>query len=397
MAARPSANPWPLQLQWRYRLHYCVRFPASAQLIVDCAAVILGNMPDADERRIFPVRRGARPPWGVIAFALLLSAAWTLLSPANPASAAIPQSATYDVQIQGTVNGLPFARTGRLALGPTVTQATTNGINPVDLCLRSGSPFISPEAGAIWFATNGICVNANGARQDMAFVAVDRQASTISIRPDPDISATGINAFNGSSGYTAAIWQIFDGAMVLRFDGTGANISGTIDFLGTGAIYHSENRYIATLTGRATELTPSAGDIAPPAPPPTSPARSPTPPPTAGPLSLRTHVSRPQRLGPAVRVRVWCPGAACTATAGATVRISRPGRAHAKSYVLSKVTRPLGKGSRSTFALKLAPAIRKAIARALRARRAVLVSFRVVAVDAAGNKRTTIDPVRMTR
>ena len=189
---------------------------------------------------------------------LVLAAICLSLTIAGPASAAIPRAAIYNVQIQGAVNGLPFARSGGLAIDQTVTRATSNGVNPVDLCLASGSPFINPERGAIWFATNGICVNANGALQDMAFVSANPAASTVAVRPDPGISATGINGFNGSSGFTAAVWQIFDGSMVLRFQGQGETVTGELSLLGTGAIFHSENTYVATLTGQATQLTPGA-------------------------------------------------------------------------------------------------------------------------------------------
>ncbi len=198
------------------------------------------------------VRRG--PPTR----ALALCAIGATLALAPAAAASIPQSAVYDIQLQGAVNGLPFTRSGGMAIGPTVTQATTNGVNPIDLCLASGSPFITPERGAIWFATNSVCANANGALLDLAFVAANRAAGTTTIRPDPALSATGVNGFNGSSGYTAAIWQIFDGTMTLRFQGQGQTVTGTLDLLGTGAIFHSENTYKATLSGQATELTPSA-------------------------------------------------------------------------------------------------------------------------------------------
>jgi len=192
--------------------------------------------------------------------ALILCALASTLATAGTAGASIPRSAVYDVQISGNVNGLPFVRTGGMAIGTTVTQATTNGVNPVDLCLASGSPFISPQRGAIWFATNGICVNPNGARVDLAFVAANRGAGTMTIRPDPALSATGPNGFNGDSGFTAAVWQIFDGTMNLQFQGQGETVTGTLGLLGTGAIFHSENTYNATLTGRATQLTP-AGDV----------------------------------------------------------------------------------------------------------------------------------------
>jgi hypothetical protein len=203
--------------------------------------------------------RGGRERRPRRSLAIAIGICGVLLGPAGSAGAAIPQSAVYDVQLQGNVNGVPFSRTGGMAVGPTVTAATSNGVNPIDLCLGSGSPFITPELGAIWFSTNTVCVNSSGARLDMAFVSADPQAGVVTIRPDPNTSATGANGFSQSSGLTGAVWQIFDGAMTVSFQGNGETVTGTIDFLGTGAIFHSQNRYTATLTGQARELTPGAG------------------------------------------------------------------------------------------------------------------------------------------
>jgi uncharacterized membrane protein YgcG len=208
--------------------------------------------------RCHSTRRRTSSPRGRLA-ALALCVGALLLAPAAGAGAAIPRSALYDIRLEGNVNGIQFARTGVLAVDATVTTATTNGVNPMDLCMASGSPFISPEPGAIWFATNAICVNPSGALQDMAYVSVDPPTSTITIHPDPAISATGINGFNQNGGLTANVYQIFDGTLEVNFEGNGETLAGSVDFLGTGAIFHSEQRYVATLTGSARELTPGDG------------------------------------------------------------------------------------------------------------------------------------------
>jgi hypothetical protein len=200
--------------------------------------------------------------------ALFVSLAVLLCLLPAVARASIPQMGTWDITLQGDVNGIGFTRPGLLVLGPTVTRVTTNGVNPVDVCIKSGSPFIAPETGAIWFYTNGICLNPNGALQDMAFVSADAQASTVVVRPDPAISATGINGFNQNNGLLANVYQIFDGSETIRFQGDGAAVQGSLNLLGTGSIYHSEQRYTATFSGGAQSFTPSQQQS--PAPSPTA-------------------------------------------------------------------------------------------------------------------------------
>ena len=179
------------------------------------------------------------------------------------ARASVPQGGVWDITISGDVNGISFVRTGVLVLDGTITPVTTNGVNPVDLCIKSGSPFIAPETGAIWMYTTGYCVNPNGALQDMAFVSVDAAAGIVRIRPDPAISATGINGFNQNSGLLANVYQIFEGNETVQFVGNGATVQGSLDLLGTGAIYHSEQRYTATFSGAARTFLPAKQQTGP--------------------------------------------------------------------------------------------------------------------------------------
>ena len=68
-------------------------------------------------------------------------------------------------------------------------------------------------------------------------------------QPDRRMSATGLNGFNALSGLTADFYQIFAGTLrVCSTDGF-RTITGAVNILGTGAIFHSNTRYQATLTG----------------------------------------------------------------------------------------------------------------------------------------------------
>ena len=319
---------------------------------------------------------GGRVLAGALSVCALLSAS------AGGAAASIPQSAVYDVQIQGAVNGLPFARAGNMAIGPTTTAATTNGVNPIDLCLGSGSPFISPERGAIRFATNGICVNASGARQDMAFVTANQAASTVTIRPDPALSATGINGFNGSSGFTAAVWQIFDGTLTLQFQGRGETVTGTMQLLGTGAIFHSENTYNATLTGQARQLTPAA-DVAEPPPPR---------PDTTGPVVVIPRQNKTLTATSAGVVPFRLGGMLEDTTGIISLKTARKVQAAAKAKLLALGTRSFQalKGQKPIVRIKLNARAK----RTLKKRKKLKVQATITLRDAASNE--TIKTYRFT-
>lgn len=84
---------------------------------------------------------------------------------------------------------------------------------------------------------------------DLAFVTSDSQTNTITVKPDPRLSAVGANGFNSHSGLLANLYQIFDGSMQIQFQDNFKTIFGTIDILGTGAIFHSNTRYTAQIAG----------------------------------------------------------------------------------------------------------------------------------------------------
>lgn len=155
----------------------------------------------------------------------------------------------WNVTLQGQSQGQIFARQGFLFITPTLTTTgTTNGVNPFDVFLLSGNPGATPEAGAIWFMTNNAMVG-SPSQIDLAYVAYDPNAQLLQVQPDINLSAVGINTFNAYSGLTADVYQIFDGAMQIQSQDGFATISGIVDILGTGAIFHSNTRYTATLSG----------------------------------------------------------------------------------------------------------------------------------------------------
>jgi hypothetical protein len=84
---------------------------------------------------------------------------------------------------------------------------------------------------------------------DLALVTFDAQANAITVRPDPRLSAISANDFNSHSGLLANLYQIFDGSMQIQSQDNFRTISGTIDILGTGAVFHSNIRYTARLSG----------------------------------------------------------------------------------------------------------------------------------------------------
>ncbi|MGI5200650.1 Hsp70 family protein [Spirillospora sp. CA-108201] len=140
------------------------------------------------------------------------------------------RTGTYSVSLSGMVSGQTFRRTAQLQVMPTVTRVgTNNGVNPVEVCLRSGFPAGTPEVGAIWFGTNTACFPERGAQLDMTNVEVD--GDTITVRPDARIAATGLNQFtaSGNSIY-ACLYQPVSGTMTV--DLSGDSPTGELDING---------------------------------------------------------------------------------------------------------------------------------------------------------------------
>jgi hypothetical protein len=136
----------------------------------------------------------------------------------------------FAIQLQGNTSfGTPFVRTGTLTLTNTITNVTTNGVNPVDVYLASGTPAVRPEVGAINFATN------NGffglAHIDLAFVKLEKLSNgyRVTVQPDWRIAASYGNYFTVSPGLTTFPYNINSGSMVLVLSRDLSHVSGTID------------------------------------------------------------------------------------------------------------------------------------------------------------------------
>jgi hypothetical protein len=157
---------------------------------------------------------------------------------------------TYVVTLSGTVSGHAFSREAELRVEPTIDlAAATNGVNPYEVCLRSGFPGASPEVGAIWFGTNTGCFDAPN-RVDM--VESEVSGSTYVARPDDSLSQLGVNGWTAAGGAVACIYAPIEGSATYEF--TGDTVTGRLDLVGfAGGCSALGNRstYTATLTGAA--------------------------------------------------------------------------------------------------------------------------------------------------
>lgn len=152
---------------------------------------------------------------------------------APPKRKAGPRLGQYQARLVGTVGGRDFERTATVYVVETVASVgTTNGVNPVDVCVVSGFPGARPEVGAIWFGSNSGCNPEMGAADfDLAYVQTS--GSSVTIRPDDRIAATLANTFTQSAGLAACPYTPVSGEMTVR-TGAGDTITGSIDIVGYG-------------------------------------------------------------------------------------------------------------------------------------------------------------------
>ncbi|MEV8633769.1 hypothetical protein AB0395_19130 [Streptosporangium sp. NPDC051023] len=165
---------------------------------------------------------------------------------ASDAGAAARGSVSYSVTISGNVSGRSFQRSGTVVLRSTVTRVTTNGVNPVDICLKSGFPGGIPDVGAIWYGSNSACFGSTAAL-DMAYVRVNGNSATVS--PDSRISATGSNGFTPSNSVTSCIYHPTEGGATYTFRDNGT-VSGRISVRGFGGYPCGSSTYNANISGR---------------------------------------------------------------------------------------------------------------------------------------------------
>ena len=105
--------------------------------------------------------------------------------------------------------------------------------------------------------------------------------------------------------------------------------------------------------------------------------------------------SRSQTLGKTARVRVSCPDEACLARASGTVRVPKVGRTRAKRYKLRTVKADIAKAEGAELRPALSNAARRAIRRALRRGRPVIIRLRITVADVTGNTRTLTRQVKL--
>jgi hypothetical protein len=128
-----------------------------------------------------------------------------------------------------------------------------------------------------------------------------------------------------------------------------------------------------------------------PSPGPTQPAPAPAPDTTAPEARLGGPRAQHGLRRGALLVEVTCPAEACTAAATGTLRL--PGRAQALR--LRSRRAPVGQGQTLTLRLALSTAVRSAVRRALRERRALRARLLVTVTDTAGNAATATRTVRL--
>jgi hypothetical protein len=179
--------------------------------------------------------------------ATLLGAVALTVAPAGVADAAAAQSeAVYEVTIEGTASGNAFSRTATLTVLPTVTDVTENGVNPHEVCLRSGFPAGSPEVGAIWYGTNTACFPEKGQALDLAVVAED--SDSVYTEPDPNMQALLVNLWTASDNYAFAFpYGPVSGGTDYQFSEDGM-VQGTIELVGHGGMGGTSS-YSAVLSG----------------------------------------------------------------------------------------------------------------------------------------------------
>ncbi len=104
--------------------------------------------------------------------------------------------------------------------------------------------------------------------------------------------------------------------------------------------------------------------------------------------NARLSGGRHQKLGATVHVTIGCRQEACRAIATGSVRVPRLTRARAATYRLEAIMATIAEDAHVTVKLKLSGRARRAIRRALRARRRIVVKVDVRVADRAGNLRS---------
>lgn len=156
-------------------------------------------------------------------------------------------SGSFNVTLTGYADDQPFQRPATLSFVPTIAEiGTTNGVNPLDICLVSGFPSAQPEPGAIWLSSNTGCnPYATAADFDMGEVTLD--GSTVTFAPDQNMAATLANGFTAYSGLATGFYAPVAGYLTATVadDGT---VTGTVSITGYGGAGYGTISYEAEIT-----------------------------------------------------------------------------------------------------------------------------------------------------
>jgi hypothetical protein len=160
--------------------------------------------------------------------------------------ATAPPEGTHTITLSGAAAGNGFDRQGTLEIRPTITRnGTTNGVNVLDVCIRSGFPAGQPEAGALWFGSNAGCFR-DGGELDLAEVGVE--GATITVVPDVRSAESYGSNFSTTGGASACVYTPFSGRATIRFHANG-RISGSIDVQGAAGDFCGNGKYRADISG----------------------------------------------------------------------------------------------------------------------------------------------------
>ncbi|MEM9610152.1 MAG: hypothetical protein AAGA99_22215 [Actinomycetota bacterium] len=195
----------------------------------------------------------------------------------TPGSGTLSVPSQYAIRISGEgafVNlvggfdrtGIPFVVDGDLVLVPTLDRSgiSGNGVNVVDLGIRTDVSPIVGSAGALWFGTNtsvsaaiGTSPSVGASNVDVSIVEFDDATRTITAQLDgdafglPTARINYLNVFNLRISVLAQIYNAFAGTVTVTLSPDGSTVNGTIEiggnsgFAGPGVT----TAYFATFTG----------------------------------------------------------------------------------------------------------------------------------------------------
>lgn len=158
----------------------------------------------------------------------------------------------YRLSLTGAVGGDSFQRSGQLFITEPITPVGVKPTNAYDVLLLSGRPAITPELGAINFASSsfffGRDTDARHTAFDLARVSLNETETGLAIQMLPVTSAER-NTFNPRPGWFGNVYEVNAGTMQLELSGASERVSGQISVTGTGFIFFLTAPYRATFSG----------------------------------------------------------------------------------------------------------------------------------------------------